>query len=199
MGRPRPALCQRTQRTELGPSEESRYQIGPRGCTTVRFNSKTFVHGPRPSSRESLKSFHNMNAPSSPASTTASASTAVVEQVPPSLDPGASPDRHEEEEIRDEKEFTDEEEISDGIKLPMRHFEWGGNVIRKRLPIPSLPLWLSPTFVGIDDPRKLPLCWYGYHFLPHRIYKSAERIGLGAYLRENCLRLKAGDLHASQT
>ena len=74
-----------------------------------------------------------------------------------------------------------------------------GTLIRRTLPDPTLPIWLNPTIVDVDDPRRLPLCWYGIHYLPHRVYKFAERRGLGAYLREDCLSLKAGDLDASQT
>ncbi|PIL23427.1 hypothetical protein GSI_14738 [Ganoderma sinense ZZ0214-1] len=84
-------------------------------------------------------------------------------------------------------------------KEPIRDFEWGGNLIRKTLPLGTIPLWLDPSFVDVADPTKLPLCWYGVPFERDLIYPYLERIGLASYYKEELLRAKPGDLDVFRT
>ena len=145
----------------------------------------------------------DITASSPPASTSPSV---VGEQPPPSPDQTDSQSSSK----------PSEEETSEDVKLPMREFKWGvsfvifspwpvfnpvakGTLLRSTLPTPLLPLWLSPTHVDIDDPRRLPLCWYGIHYLPKYLYEYAERAGFATYLRRDHFLLKAGTLDASQT
>ncbi|KAI1787554.1 hypothetical protein LXA43DRAFT_705843 [Ganoderma leucocontextum] len=51
----------------------------------------------------------------------------------------------------------------------------------------------------IDDPRKLPLCWYGVPFVDSLVFGFAERVGLASYYDKPNLRLKAGDLDIFET
>ncbi|KAM5543926.1 hypothetical protein V8D89_002543 [Ganoderma adspersum] len=95
-------------------------------------------------------------------------------------------------------------QASDSLKLPPCDFVWGtprtqAKVIRNALPHPTIPPWLDPLDVDIDDPRKLPLCWYGVPFYPDIVFAYAERIRLGIYLKEANLHFKCGDLDIYQT
>ena len=73
-------------------------------------------------------------------------------------------------------------------------------MIRNALPDPTIlrQSWPDPLDVDIDDPRKLPLCWYGVLFYAHIVFVYAERIRLGVYLKEaNWHRMRnPGDLDA---
>ena len=72
-------------------------------------------------------------------------------------------------------------------------------VIRNTLPQPSIPDWLDPLSVDVDDPKKLPLCWYGVAFRSDLVYKFAERVGLAGYLKFHCGALNPGDLDPYRT
>ena len=72
-------------------------------------------------------------------------------------------------------------------------------VIRKTLPIRTIPLWLDPSFVDVADPTQLPLCWYGVPFVRDLIYPYTERIGLASYYKQELLRAKPGDLDVFRT
>ena len=101
-------------------------------------------------------------------------------------------------------------------KIRPREFVWGvsrrrshvwacaltsiqAKLIRNALPRPTIPRCLDPLTVDIDDPKKLPLCWYGVPFYPDIVFAYAERIRLGVYLEEKVLNLKAGDLDIYNT
>ncbi|KAI1787555.1 hypothetical protein LXA43DRAFT_925998 [Ganoderma leucocontextum] len=83
----------------------------------------------------------------------------------------------------------------------MLEFEWGGDLVRKALPSTVIPRWLDPlyVYVEVDDPTKLPLCWYGVPFVQNLVFGFAERIGLASYYDKPNLRLKAGDLDIFET
>ncbi|KAI1787561.1 hypothetical protein LXA43DRAFT_705991 [Ganoderma leucocontextum] len=83
--------------------------------------------------------------------------------------------------------------------MPMKNFVWGGDLVRKTLPICTLPHWLDPLWVDVHDPTRLPLCWYGVPFVPRLVYAYAERIGLARYYTRRVGRAKAGDLDTFQT
>ena len=72
-------------------------------------------------------------------------------------------------------------------------------VIRNALPDPTIPPWLDPLDVDIDDPKKLPLCWYGVPFYSGVVFEYAKRIRLGVYLKRENLNLKPGDLDIYKT
>ncbi|TBU25605.1 hypothetical protein BD311DRAFT_741086 [Dichomitus squalens] len=74
-------------------------------------------------------------------------------------------------------------------KLPLHKYVWGA----------VIPPWLDPLHVDVDDPKKLPLCWYGIEFLPDLVFKFTERVGLAAYLKYDCVHMKAGDLDIFRT
>ncbi|PIL27041.1 hypothetical protein GSI_10180 [Ganoderma sinense ZZ0214-1] len=84
-------------------------------------------------------------------------------------------------------------------KLRPREFVWGKRVIRDILPRYTIPAWLDPLYVDIDDPRKLPLCWYGVAFHPDTVFRYAHRIRVAVYMKRENLRLKPGDLDAYGT
>ncbi|KAI1787550.1 hypothetical protein LXA43DRAFT_1084830 [Ganoderma leucocontextum] len=84
-------------------------------------------------------------------------------------------------------------------KQPMKDFEWGGNLVRKTLPVCTIPRWLDPSHVDVADPTELPLCWYGVPFVRKLIYPYTERIGLASYYTEQLLRANPGDLDTFQT
>ncbi|KAM5543924.1 hypothetical protein V8D89_002541 [Ganoderma adspersum] len=90
-------------------------------------------------------------------------------------------------------------QATDSLKLRPRDFVWGAKLIRNALPRPTIPPCLDPLDVDIDDPKKLPLCWYGVPFYPDIVFAYAERIRLGVYLEEKNLHLKAGDLDVYNT
>ncbi|KAM5534939.1 hypothetical protein V8D89_011399 [Ganoderma adspersum] len=91
------------------------------------------------------------------------------------------------------------EQSSDSLKLPLRDFIWGERVVRNALPHHTIPPWLDPLDVDIDDPQKLPLCWYGVPFYSSMVFAYAERIRLGVYMKRSHLGLKPGDLDAFKT
>ena len=72
-------------------------------------------------------------------------------------------------------------------------------VIRDALPHPTIPPWLDPLDVDIDDPRKLPLCWYGVPFYSDTVFAYAQRIRQAAYIKREILHLKPGDLDIYKT
>ncbi|KAI1787563.1 hypothetical protein LXA43DRAFT_951054 [Ganoderma leucocontextum] len=84
-------------------------------------------------------------------------------------------------------------------KEPMKEFVWGGGLIRKTLPRRVIPRWLDPLYVDVDDPTKLPLCWFGVPFLRKLVYNYAESIGLASYYTREVLCSKPGDLDTFQT
>ncbi|TBU25610.1 hypothetical protein BD311DRAFT_493253 [Dichomitus squalens] len=84
-------------------------------------------------------------------------------------------------------------------KLPLHEFVWGEKLVRNTLPQAAIPPWLDPLHVDVDDPKKLPLCWYGVEFLPGLVFKYAERVGLAAYLKFTCAHMKEGDLDPFET
>ena len=104
----------------------------------------------------------------------------------------------------DGKESSEESEP----KLPLHNFVWGVSMkfhvsfhfitdlilqeklIRNTLPQPAIPQWLDPLHVDVDDPRKLPLCWYGLPFCDVLVFKFARRVGLASYLTMEQGRLK---------
>ncbi|KAM5534938.1 hypothetical protein V8D89_011398 [Ganoderma adspersum] len=88
---------------------------------------------------------------------------------------------------------------SDSLNLRPRNFVWGAKVIRNALPHATIPPWLDPLHVNINDPRKLPLCWYGVPFYSDTVFAYAKRIRLGVYLKHANLNLKPGDLDVYQT
>ncbi|KAM5543913.1 hypothetical protein V8D89_002530 [Ganoderma adspersum] len=88
---------------------------------------------------------------------------------------------------------------SDSLKLRPRNFVWGAKVIRNALPHPTIPPWLDPLDVDIDDPRKLPLCWYGVPFYSDTVFAYAQRIRVAAYIKREILHLKPGDLDIYKT
>ena len=111
------------------------------------------------------------------------------------------------------------EGASESLNLPLRRFVWGVSplssvrlghnaltslmlqekVVRNALPHATIPPWLDPLHVDIDDPRKLPLCWYGVPFYSDVVFAYAKRIRLGVYLKHALLNLKPGDLDIYQT
>ncbi|KAM5534941.1 hypothetical protein V8D89_011401 [Ganoderma adspersum] len=90
-------------------------------------------------------------------------------------------------------------QASDSLKLRPRDFVWGAKVIRNALPDPTIPPWLDPLDVDIDDPKKLPLCWYGVPFYSGIVFAYAKRIRLGVYMKRENLNLKPGDLDIYKT
>ena len=66
--------------------------------------------------------------------------------------------------------------------------------MRKALPNPVIPAWLNPRTVDVDDPLKLPLCWYGVTFLDNLVFDYTGRIGIAKYMRRDLVKLKKGDL-----
>ncbi|KAM5543917.1 hypothetical protein V8D89_002534 [Ganoderma adspersum] len=88
---------------------------------------------------------------------------------------------------------------SDSLNLPLRSFAWGKKMVRNVLPHATIPPWLDPLHVDIDDPRKLPLCWYGVPFYSDTVFAYAKRIRLGVDLKHANLNLKPGDLDVYQT
>nr|VWP00867.1 Transcriptional repressor TUP1 [Ganoderma boninense] len=84
-------------------------------------------------------------------------------------------------------------------KEPMRDFKWGGNLVRKALPVGTIPRWLDPSRVDVAEPTKLPLCWYGVPFERDLIYPYLARIGLASYYKRELLRAKPGDLDVFRT
>ena len=72
-------------------------------------------------------------------------------------------------------------------------------MIRNALPDPTIPLWLDPLDVDIDDPKKLPLCWYGVPFYSGVVFEYTKRIRLGVYMTRENLNLKPGDLDIYKT
>ena len=72
-------------------------------------------------------------------------------------------------------------------------------MVRNALPHHTIPPWLDPLDVDIDDPKKLPLCWYGVPFHSRMVFAYAERIRLGVYMKRSHLGLKPGDLDAFKT
>ncbi|PIL23429.1 hypothetical protein GSI_14740 [Ganoderma sinense ZZ0214-1] len=84
-------------------------------------------------------------------------------------------------------------------KQPMKDFKWGGNLVRKTLPVRVIPRWLDPSHVDVADPTELPLCWYGVPFVRSIIYPYTERIGVPSYYDKELLRAKTGDLDVFQT
>ena len=104
-------------------------------------------------------------------------------------------------------------------KQPMKEFKWGvslkdflvhfleftsamamkGDLIRTTLPLTTLPRWLDPLWVDIDNPARLPLCWYGVPFIPKLVYAYAERVGLASYYKVEVDRFLPGDLDQFQT
>ncbi|TBU25612.1 hypothetical protein BD311DRAFT_741090 [Dichomitus squalens] len=83
--------------------------------------------------------------------------------------------------------------------LPLHEFVWGEKLVRNTLPQAAIPPWLDPLHVDVDDPKKLPLCWYGVEFLPDLFFKYAERVGLAAYLKFTRAHMKEGDLDIFET
>ncbi|PIL27042.1 hypothetical protein GSI_10181 [Ganoderma sinense ZZ0214-1] len=83
---------------------------------------------------------------------------------------------------------------SESLKLPLRKFVWGSKLVRNVLPRPTIPSWLDPIDVDVDDPRKLPLCWYGVPFYLDTIFAYAQRIRVAVYMEIENLNLKPGDL-----
>ncbi|PIL27038.1 hypothetical protein GSI_10177 [Ganoderma sinense ZZ0214-1] len=90
-------------------------------------------------------------------------------------------------------------EDSGSLKMRPREFVWGKRVIRDILPRYTIPAWLDPLYVDIDDPRKLPLCWYGVPFYFDTIFEYARRIRVAVYAKRENLMLKPGDLDAYRT
>ncbi|EJF57918.1 hypothetical protein DICSQDRAFT_173412 [Dichomitus squalens LYAD-421 SS1] len=90
-------------------------------------------------------------------------------------------------------------ENSERPKLTLRKFVWGDKLVRKTLPQATIPPWLDPLHVDVDDPKKLPLCWYGVEFLSDLFFKFAERVGLAAYLKFTLGHMKAGNLDIFET
>lgn len=74
-----------------------------------------------------------------------------------------------------------------------------GNLVRKSLPVRTIPRWLDPFHVDIADPTELPLCWYGVPFDRDLIYPYTERIGLASYYTKQVVRAKPGDMDVFQT
>ena len=66
--------------------------------------------------------------------------------------------------------------------------------MRKALPNPVIPAWLNPHTVDVDNPLKLPLCWYEVTFLDNLVFDYTERIGIAKYLRRDMGKLQAGEL-----
>ena len=48
--------------------------------------------------------------------------------------------------------------------------------------------------MDVDNPPKLPLCWYGVKFLDKLVFDYTKRIGIAKYMRDDLVKLKAGDL-----
>ncbi|PIL27040.1 hypothetical protein GSI_10179 [Ganoderma sinense ZZ0214-1] len=90
-------------------------------------------------------------------------------------------------------------EASESLKLPLRNFVWGSKLVRDALPHPMIPPWLDPLDVDIDDPRKLPLCWYGVPFYSDMVFAYAQRIRIAVYMKHENLNLKPGDLDTYKT
>ncbi|PIL23431.1 hypothetical protein GSI_14742 [Ganoderma sinense ZZ0214-1] len=84
-------------------------------------------------------------------------------------------------------------------KEAMRDFKRGGDIIRKTLPLTTLPRWLDPLWVDVDDPTRLPLCWYGVPFIPKLVYAYAEHMRLASYYTQEVDRFMPGDLDQLRT
>ncbi|PIL23428.1 hypothetical protein GSI_14739 [Ganoderma sinense ZZ0214-1] len=84
-------------------------------------------------------------------------------------------------------------------KEPLKDFKWGENLVRKTLPVYTIPNWLNPSYVDVADPTEIPLCWYGVPFDRDLIYPYTERIGLASYYKEQMLRCQPGDLDVFRT
>ncbi|PIL27039.1 hypothetical protein GSI_10178 [Ganoderma sinense ZZ0214-1] len=91
------------------------------------------------------------------------------------------------------------QEAFESRKLPLREFVWGAKLVRNALPHYCIPPWLDPVDVDIDDPRKLPLCWYGVPFHSDMVFKYAHRIRVAVYMTRAHLGLKPGDLDEYKT
>ncbi|PIL27044.1 hypothetical protein GSI_10183 [Ganoderma sinense ZZ0214-1] len=93
----------------------------------------------------------------------------------------------------------DHPEASEPLKLPLRKFVWGSKLVRNALPHYAIPAWLDPLDVDVDDPRKLPLCWYGVPFYSDLVFAYAQRIRVAVYMKHENLNLKPGDLDIYET
>ena len=58
------------------------------------------------------------------------------------------------------------------------------DVVRKALPDPVIPAWLNPRTVDVDNPLKLPLCWYGLPFFSEELLHGAESADTASSARQ---------------